>query len=272
MFILYNNQLIQAEALQVPLTDRAFQYNDGFFETAILVNGQLRFWRDHLQRIKEAATALQLVLPEYFFEADFVRQLQQLATQEQASVYGRLKLKVWRAGGGLYTPQTNQVNWLATIAPAALTATTPLRVGICQQVHTVYTSVSAFKGPNAPLYILAGLEKQAKQQDDMLLLHTAGHLAELISSNIFWVIDNVLYTPALQTGCVNGIMRRNIIRWCLSNGIKVQEVLQEPSALYLAEEIFSANVTGIRGISSIDGNELQQQHKLSIRLRRALHL
>ncbi|GHA58880.1 aminotransferase class IV [Pontibacter akesuensis] len=272
MFILYNGQQQQSEELRLPHSDRAFQYNDGFFETAIVQNGRIRFWLDHQQRMLEAANALQLELPDFFFAADFQHKLLQLAQQENAAAYGRLKLKVWRAGGGLYTPTTTAVNWLATVAPASPFSTKALHIGICQQVRTAYSSVSHFKGPNAPLYVLAGLEKQATIKEDMLLLSTEGYVAELQSSTIFWLLDEVLYTPDLLSGCVNGIVRRNILRWCAAQQQPVREVLQGPETLLQADVVFAANVTGIRGIASINGEPVQQNEAYLQQLRHALTL
>lgn len=272
LFILYNKQLLQAEDLHLPLTDRAFQYNDGFFETAIIRNGRVRFWPDHQQRMREAAAALKVELPDYIYEADGEHLLLQLAQQEKATNFGRLKLKVWRAGEGLYTPSTNKVNWMATVSPAIASAMAPLHIGICRQVHTAYTAVSHFKGPNAPLYVLAGLEKQAIKLDDMLLLSSSGYVAELQSSNVFWLRGEVLYTPDLRSGCVNGIVRRNILRCCAAQNQPVQEVLQEPETLQQADAVFAANVTGIRGIASINGEALQQKEAFLEQLRKELGL
>ncbi|WP_299760678.1 aminotransferase class IV [uncultured Pontibacter sp.] len=272
MFILYNNQLIPEQYLCIPISDRAFQYNDGFFETAIVVNGVIRFWPEHLQRMREAATVLDLQLPDYFFQTAFKEQLLLLAQQENAINYARLKLKVWRSGEGLYTPQTNQVYWYATLQQAAPAPQAALHIGICQNVNTVCTPLSHFKGPNAQLYVLAGLEKKAHQHDDMLLLTQQGMIGELISSNIFWLKDNVLFTPGLTSGCVNGILRRNIIKWCTSQQIKVQEVLQNLDQLQHADAVFSANVTGIRGLASLNGTPLNQQNDFLKMLRSALQL
>ncbi|CAM3541743.1 aminotransferase class IV [Pontibacter korlensis] len=271
MSILYNNQLLEEEEFRLSLLDRAFQYNDGFFETAIIADGSIRFWNSHKQRMQEAATALQLNLPARLLSREFEETLLKLAEAGKALSCGRLKLKVWRAGEGLYTPQTNDLNWLATVAPATPAGQNPIHVGICQKVTTAYTPLSHFKGPNAPLYVLAGLEKQAQQQDDMLLLNQQGKVAELISSNLFWLKGDILYTPSLEAGCVNGILRRNILQWCLDK-LEVQEVLQESEVLRSADAVFAANITGIRSIASIDQQYLNQQEVLIEKLRQELKL
>lgn len=270
--LLYNNTFLPVQDLRLPITNRGFQYNDGFFETIIVMDGKLRFWAEHQDRIREAAGALHLAIPAYFWDGELEENLLQLAKQRNAFKLGRLKLKVWRAGDGLYTPQTSEIEWLATAALAEAIPSTGINVGICQNVRTCFSPLSQFKGPNAPLYVLAGIEKQATDFDDMLLLDADGHVAELISSNIFWKNGDVLVTPALKTGCVNGILRRNIIRWCLQRGIAFQEKLAKPDALLQADSVFTANVTGIKAIRSLNSQVLQLNQDFESRIKTAFQV
>ena len=248
--------------MRLPLTNRSFQYNDGFFETIIVTNGRLRFLSDHLERMREAAQALKLELPANFFSGELEARLLQLAQGCGALALVRIKLKVWRAGAGLYTPQTNTIEWMATAQATTFSPVTPYHVGVSDSVRTCYSPLSHFKGPNAPLYVLAGVEKQERGFDDLLLLNRQQIVAELISSNIFWIRDNVLYTPALDTGCVNGILRRNIVRHCQVAGIRVREVYFPVDKVQQADAAFAANVTGLRPISSIGGIALNSGHPL----------
>ncbi|GAB3531743.1 aminotransferase class IV [Pontibacter brevis] len=270
MQLLYNNHLLHENDVRLPLSNRAFQYNDGFFETIIIRQGRLCFWEDHVQRMQEAAAALQLVLPSFFSSPAFYERLLELATLQQARAYGRLKLKVWRAGAGIYTPETNQADWLATVQPAAPLPELPLQVGLCRQVRTQYSPLSHFKGPHAPLYVLAAIEKDKRNLNDMLLLDLQNNVSEFTSANLFWVKDNALFTPALETGCINGVLRRNILRWCRQHHIKLTEALADIEQVYHAEAVFAANVTGIRKIASIEDVSLPTQHPLLNKLSQAL--
>ncbi|WP_299822306.1 aminotransferase class IV [uncultured Pontibacter sp.] len=265
--LLYNGDFILEKELSLPLSNRAFQYNDGFFETVVVVNGKLRFWGDHVARLHDAAKSMKLQLPSSFSEAAFEDKLLQLAEQNGAGKYGRLKLKIWRSGAGLYTPETSTVEWLATVAPTVPTSGKSISIGICQSIKTISSPLSHFKGPNAAIYVMAGVEKQQTNYNDMLLLNAQGMVAELISSNIFWLMDGKLFTPALDTGCVNGIVRRNIVRWCHSNSIKLQEAYFTPQRLLQAEAVFAANVTGIKSINSINGEAVSINERFIEQLR-----
>jgi len=251
--LLYNGNFIPESELQLPLTNRAFQFNDGFFETVIVVGGKLRFWEDHVARMKAAAKSLKLELPQTLVSEGLKEKMLQLAKQNDSANYSRLKLKFWRSGEGLYTPETNQADWLATIVPANPAPSTSLHIGICETITTNYSPFSFFKGPNALLYVMAGIEKTEKSFDDLLLLSRQHIVSELISSNIFWLKNDVLFTPAIDTGCVQGIVRQNILRWANQTGIKTKDVYFDVAGLLKADAVLSCNVTGIRSIASING-------------------
>ncbi|WP_048920376.1 aminotransferase class IV [Rufibacter radiotolerans] len=262
MFLLYNGEIIPEEDLCLTVSNRAFQYGDGFFETLLGSYGKVRFWADHLARMKEACETLRLELPEVFLSADFPDQLLNLGKQNECTSQVRFKLKVWRSGEGLYTPQTHQADWLVTAQPFSAPATTPLEVGICTSITTIPSPFSAFKGINAPVYVQASIEKQERALDDMLLLDPLGNVAELTYSNIFWVKEQTLFTPALATGCLNGIMRRNVIRWALKKNWPVKEGFFQFPVLTDADLVFSGNVTGLRALSSLEGEELSMDVEL----------
>lgn len=262
MFILYNGHLIREQDLHLPLSNRAFQYNDGFFETMIVRDGAIRFWDDHVARMKEASAALEIQLFQSISANKLQKQLLQLSEQNNVSNYGRVKVKVWRGGAGLYTPQTDAAAWLATAQPTEVPLNLTLQVGLCRTARTQPSPFSAFKGPNALVYVMAGHEKTQTRYDDLLLLSPKGDVAEFISSNIFWMNGNTLHTPDLKTGCINGIARRNILRWAGNNNMAVAEGFYPVESLYSADTAFAANVTGIKEIKTIEASQLQTNHPL----------
>ncbi|WP_242918929.1 aminotransferase class IV [Pontibacter liquoris] len=268
--LLYNGHLMQEQALRLPLSNRAFQYNDGFFETLIVQQGRIRFWQHHVARMQDAAAALQIRLFDQLAPAALEQQLLTLAGQNKAEKYGRLKLKVWRDGAGLYTPQTDEAAWLATAEATTPADVSPLQVGLCRRTTTLPSSFSHFKGPNALVYVQAAREKAGTTYNDMLLLSPEGAVAELISSNIFWLQQNTLFTPSLTTGCVNGILRRAIMQWASEKRVDVVECQIGLAELSEEATVFAANVTGFRWVPAISGQAYGQQHPLLDQLQQDL--
>ena len=51
--------------------------------------------------------------------------------------------------------------------------------------------------------------------------------------------------PVLESGCLNGVMRKQVLRALMNNGYKVLEGIYHIDDIEKAEAIFTTNVTGI---------------------------
>lgn len=253
MFLVYNSDIYPENDFRIPVNNRAFQYGDGLFETIRYEQGQVRFWPDHFARLSAGMTALQLSKStDFTAEALHQRLLQLLSLNELSDQPARIKIQVWRQPGGLYTPATNEPELLITAQLGkTFSVTEKNQTGIYEAFRLYPSPVSAYKTLNALPYILAGLYKEQCALDDVILLDTEGHLAECVASNLFWLADQTLYTPSLQTGCINGILRRQLLRLAPEWGIAAAEGLYKPNTLRQADAVFCANVMGIQWLRHI---------------------
>ncbi|WP_303311600.1 aminotransferase class IV [Hymenobacter sp. BT730] len=250
--LLYNGQLYTTDSFGLTLPNRGLQFNDGFFETLIWSNDGLRYRTQHLQRMQAAATALELELPfALVAEGALEWALRELVNALRLPE-ARLRIQVWRSGGGLYTPGNNNVEWLATALPFELRESPVQRAGFGQRVRALYSPVSFCKGPQAVLYVLAAQERARRELDELLLLDTAGHVAEASAAAVFWIRDGRLFTPALSTGCVAGVRRAHLLDLAHAKHLYAHEVLAKPEELLQAEAVFTANVAAIRPLQQID--------------------
>ncbi len=247
--LLLNNELLPAVAL--PLPNRGLAFGDGFFETLIFIDQRLRFAAGHFLRMKQAAAALFLALPAPLaspavLEATVSRLV--FANQLPAA---RLRLQVWRAGGGRYTPTTEAAEWLAT-AEAFVPDEAPIKkADFASETHSILSPLSFCKGPQAWLYVRAAHERQRRGLDEIILCDAAGHVAEAGAAAIFWLKDKVLFTPSLASGCVAGVRRAQVLRAALKNGLECREGLFSRAELLAADSVFTANVAAVRAIQRI---------------------
>ena len=243
MNLVYNSDVLAEADICLSPTDRAFQYGDGLFETIRYESGTVWFWPDHYDRLLRGMAALHLDVPASFsatYLHDIILDL--LRRNDLSSGPARIKLQVWRQPGGLYTPTTQAVNWLLTARPGQpFTLTEKPRLALFHDVRLSASRVSPFKTLNALPYILAGLYRQQQDVDEVVLLDADGHLAECVASNLFWVKDGQLFTPSLDTGCIDGIIRRQLLRTHAA-----QEGRFLPDVLDTASAVFCANVSGMQ--------------------------
>lgn len=86
--------------------------------------------------------------------------------------------------------------------------------------------------------------------DEPIFLNTKGAVAEGATTNVFFVKDNEIYTPAVSSGILPGIMRAYI---CESN--HVQETELYPQELMQFEEMFLTNsLLGVMPVVSLGGH------------------
>lgn len=253
MTVNFNFSFISEEKISLSFTDRSFQYGDGLFETIIFKNNKIQFLADHVERLKKGMKALGIKSSKQISQEEFKIVIRELIKKNNIETDARIKITVWRKEGGLYTPSSNKFNILFSIKSILPYDTNQgLRVSFAESSSVQYSMASAYKTTSSLPYVLAGLEKKEKEVDDMVILNSEGYIAELISSNIFWIKENIVYTPKVTVGCVGGVARKNVIEILENDGYKVRKVFARKYDLLQAEYIFSVNVTGVYTITQID--------------------
>lgn len=252
--LLLNNDLLPTTAL--PLPNRGLAFGDGFFETLIFTDQRLCYAADHLARMQQAAAALYLTLPAALATVEGLETALGRLAVANALPAARLRLHLWRTGGGRYTPTTDTAEWLATAEPFVADESPIRRAGFALETHALYSPLSFCKGPQAWLYVRAAHERERRGLDEIMLCDAAGHVAEAGAAAIFWVKDDVLFTPALTSGCVAGVRRAQVLRAARSAGQECREGLFLPKELLAADTAFTANVAAVRKLEVVEPRRL----------------
>jgi branched-chain amino acid aminotransferase len=91
--------------------------------------------------------------------------------------------------------------------------------------------------------ILAKIEARQRQAYEAIMLNHRGYVAEGTITNIFFVKDNVLCTPSIDVGILDGITRRVILEIARELNIKTKEGRFRATDIYNAQEVFISNTT-----------------------------
>ena len=94
---------------------------------------------------------------------------------------------------------------------------------------------------------MSKLTAKEKGVDDLLIQNDQMGIIEGSSANLFVISNGVLYTPSLDSGCLGGTMRMQIINLAIANNIKVYECNITPQNLLVADEVLLTNA--IQGIT-----------------------
>ena len=106
--------------------------------------------------------------------------------------------------------------------------------------------LSNIKSTAAQLYTVAAIYRHENGFDECFLLNEAKEITEAISSNVFLIEGNKLITPPLSSGCLKGVVRKNILALAPKIGFEVVEEAFSPFRLQKVDEVFLTNT--IKGI------------------------
>jgi branched-subunit amino acid aminotransferase/4-amino-4-deoxychorismate lyase len=249
---IYNGHLISIYEPGISFTNRAFRYGDSIFETIRLCNMRLMFLRDHITRLKLGMTVLRMNVPAEFTVENVQELIFQLLKHNAHAPNARIRLTVFRNEGGYYSPENNDISFLIEseeIKGEYDINQKGLWADIYADIKKPQNKLSNLKTGSALLYVMAGLAKQSMKLDECFLVNDSGSICESISANIFIVKNGTIYTPPLTEGCVDGIMRKQIMSIAAQNKILTFESPVTVNTLMNGDEVFLTNcISGIRWV------------------------
>ena len=229
------DRFVDAACASVSIQDRCFLFGDGVFDTLRIVGGQLYNVQAHLERLERGLAFTAMA----YDVGSLVEPARQLIAKNKVDT-GSLRVHISRgeqAGVG-YAP--------GDAAPYAVMQTISRPLTYKPTAIKLYVSdIPAYyalpcKVASALQYVLSTQQAKANRADTALLLNTDGYVCETANGNIFWVRDDVLYTPAQDLPLIPGTIRAKIRS--LWSG-EVREGHYTIEELHDADEVFMTNAT-----------------------------
>lgn len=240
----------------IPADDRGFTLGHGLFETILADRGRLAFFDEHVARLQRACPELGLAAPTY----EALREgadaaLDHVGLQGQRAAV-RLSWSAGSGGRGLDGPDDPRPRLIATAAPAPA-HTQPLRLAVARVRRNESSPTARLKTLSYVDNVVARAEARAKGADEALMLNLKGQLACAAAANLFWTRGPRLYTPALECGVLDGIIRARLIGAAQAQGVIVQEVIARKFVLLRASAVFLTNsLMGAAQVVGLDGADL----------------
>lgn len=236
--------------------NRAFKYGDGLFETIRVCRGKILFLEAHFARLSKGLHVLQMQNANQPLSIEKFQKILQDFLAKQSDANLRIRITFFRKGAGLYTPQENDYAYCIESSPLESSSfelnEKGLCVGLCTVVRLPIDQLSNLKTTSALPYVLAALEKKEKAWDDCLILNSEGAIAESIAANVFLLKGKQVFTPALNQGCIAGVMRQNIIQIIKQFDLELCEGQIYLEDIKQADEIWLTNaIRGIQWVSKI---------------------
>ena len=234
--------------------NRGFLYGDTVFETLKVLDGKVLFLEDHYFRLMATMRIVRMEIPMNFTMEYFEEQILNLtATFDSAPSY-RVRFNVFRQPGGLYLPKTNKVDFFVTAAALENAMysfdAAAYEVELFKDFHQTKQLLSTLKSNNKLVQITGSIFAAENGCQNCLLMNDEKNVVEALQSNLFMRNGNVLITPPVSDGCLNGIMRKQILGMARKmENLEVVETSISPFDLQKADELFLTNV--IQGIQPV---------------------
>ena len=250
LYINFNGFLYKEDEKVFTINNRAFKYGDALFETIRIINGKPCFLEDHFMRLKKGMKVLKMHSGKISFN-DLRDQIIRLIEKNHIKKGGRIRVTVFRSADGLYTPEGEEGKSYVIEAYSLGEDEYKLNekgisIDIYSEIKRRKDVLSQIKTTNNIPHVLTGIYKRENKLDDCIVLNDHDRIVETISSNIFLYKNNNLYTPSLDEGCIDGVMRKQVLKIAKDLKINVFEGMVNGSMLLQADELFLTNA--IKGI------------------------
>jgi len=261
MKIYMNGEMVPEADAKVSVFDHGLLYGDGVFEGIRSYSGRIFELEAHVNRLYDSAKAIALEIP--MTRAAMMEAVTQ-ACRENGTTNGYIRLVVTRGVGTLglnpYLCKTPQV--IIICADIQLYPKELYKEGLSiVTVGTIRNLAEAvnprIKSLNYLNNILAKIEAINAGCMEAVMLNAQGAVAEATGDNIFAVRGNVVRTPPVNEGILEGITRDVVLKLALSAGYQVREERLSRYDLYTADEVFlTGTAAEVIGVVNIDRRQI----------------
>ncbi|MGE5576489.1 MAG: aminotransferase class IV, partial [Syntrophothermus sp.] len=232
-----NGKLVLAGEPCTSTLDQGLLYGYGLFETMRVYSGRVFALKAHLRRLLSSSDQLGIITGlslddleraagEYVAENDLDNGALRLTLTKgdpQRDIYPAVILSSREIA---YHPGDYEQGFSATISRVRRNQTSPLAY------HKTLNYLDNL------LALQAAREAGAREA---LFLNINDVLAEGALSNLFFVRDGVIHTPAVTCGLLDGITRQTVIELAATSGYQLVEGEYAPEDLLAADEAFLTN-------------------------------
>jgi branched-chain amino acid aminotransferase len=242
----------------ISVYDHGLLYGDGVFEGIRVYGGKIFRLTEHLQRLYDSAKAIWLTIP---MPREELTAITEEAVRRSGISEAYIRHVVTRGVGdlGLDPRKCPKPSVLIIVDTIKLWPEQVYEAGL--NVITAGTPIPQreslsprVKSLNYLPHILAKIEGIHAGADEVLMLDSAGAVAEGSGQNIFVVKGGRLRTPPAYAGILKGVTRDVVIELATAAGYEVEESILNRYDVYTADEaFFTGTASELVAIRQVDG-------------------
>lgn len=258
MKVLWNDQIVDREAVKIDIEDRGYQYGDGIYEVIRIYNGRCFMLGEHMTRLESSAQKIKLTLP---YTIPQLTENLKLLVKTEGITEGQIYLQITR---GIASPRNHEFPSAGAVKGVVTANVIPFE----RPLEMQHAGLSATVLPDerwlhcdikslSLLGNLLALDQAIEAGFDDALLQRDGCFTEASASNLWFVIDGIVYTHPDGRLVLPGITKMKVLQLCQQLEIPYREEPVPVEVLNNAQECFLTNsVWEIVPIVKVDGKSV----------------
>ncbi|HDH04259.1 MAG TPA: branched-chain amino acid aminotransferase [Nitrospirae bacterium] len=259
--IYLNNKLVPEGKALISVFDHGFLYGDGIYETLRAYKGTVFMLDEHMDRLFRSASMIGLMVPQ---KPGTIKKAVYNTMEANRLDDAVIRITVSRGAGppGLDPDLCPKPTFVIFASAFKKYPGQYYRKGVKVAIVNTRRNYNKALDPqikslNFLNNILAKIEAKKAGAYEAIMLNYRGYIAEGTISNVFFAGNNVLCTPSINTGILDGITRRIILDIAKELKIKTMEGNFRPEEIYNAQEIFISNTTmEVMPVTEIDNKKI----------------
>lgn len=230
-FVSFNKKLLSPDEIKLSAISSAALYGKGVFTTVAIYRAKPFLWEKHWRRLNENAAKIGTDLSGFSHET--VRSaLSEIVAQNEVG-NGRARITIFdETASAFWSHETDRKTSLL-ITTADFRPAKDLHLTVSPYPINSKSPLANVKSCNYLENILALEDAKKSGFDEAVRLNERGEVASACTANLFWIKDEQIFTPPLETGCLAGTTREFLLEIQ-----RIEEKIIVLKELNEADEIF----------------------------------
>lgn len=259
--IWFNGKLVDEAQARISVFDHGLLYGDGVFEGIRVYSGKVFELQAHIDRLYDSARGIRLKIA--LSKKKMIDAVERTVKANNLK-NGYVRLVVTRGVGtlGINPFECKKANIFIIADKIQLYPEELYKKGLkIISATTVRNHPLAIppqiKSLNYLNNILAKIEALDNDVPEAVMYNHMGYVAEATGDNVFVVRDNVVCTPPVHAGSLEGVTRGVVISLAQKEKMKVVEKNLTRLDLYISDELFlTGTAAEVIGVVEIDGRKI----------------
>lgn len=251
--VFHNEQLLPIEKVRLSPGQAGVICGWGLFTTLRIVDGEAFAFERHWRRLEKDAAIIRMPMP---YAGSRVRVNLQEVIRANGVTDGCARIYLiynqvgfWRSEEAM--PQVDLVIYTAPLP----TYREPVRLAVREHGRHAASPLAGVKTISWLTNVWSVTEAQKEGFDETILLNERGEVAECTAANVYLVKGDVILTPPLSSGCLEGVTRAVLFEIAGEAAVSVKEQVLRPEDLSGADELFiSSTNRNVIGVGEVAGH------------------